>query len=302
MERNSQSLRRRYVWLGMAAFAIVLADYGALVAQAPGTVVAADKRVKGRDYVLPETGETLPYALFVPSNYDAAKKWPLIVGLHGAGRPYDWLMGYEGMIDFAERDGFILVTPLGYRSLGGFGAPRRTTRRPPPTTLPPGRTADQARALAEEEQNLPANIRELSEKDVMNVFEIVRKELNIDPDRIYLWGHSMGGGGTYHLAAKYPGIWAALAVAAPGPAPERDQLERFRHIPILVLQGEADQTVPAARTRETVAKMKELGMEYVYVELKGGDHSLFISKNRATLSKIFSFFNIVQKSHRAQTN
>ena len=43
-------------------------------------------------------------------------------------------------------------------------------------------------------------------------------------------------------------------------------------------------------------------MEYVYVELKGGDHSLFISKNRATLSKIFSFFNIVQKSHRAQTN
>jgi dipeptidyl aminopeptidase/acylaminoacyl peptidase len=302
MERNSQSLRRRYVWLGMAAFAIVLADYGALVAQAPGTVVAADKRVKGRDYVFPETGETLPYALFVPSNYDAAKKWPLIVGLHGAGRPYDWLMGYEGMIDFAERDGFILVTPLGYRSLGGFGAPRRTTRRPPPTTLPPGRTADQARALAEEEQTLPANIRELSEKDVMNVFEIVRKELNIDPDRIYLWGHSMGGGGTYHLAAKYPGIWAALAVAAPGPAPERDQLERFRHIPILVLQGEADQTVPAARTRETVAKMKELGMEYVYVELKGGDHSLFISKNRATLSKIFSFFNIVQKSHRAQTN
>jgi predicted peptidase len=302
MERNSQSLRRRYVWLGMAAFAIVLADYGALVAQAPGTVVAVDKRVKGRDYVFPEMGETLPYALFVPSNYDAAKKWPLIVGLHGAGRPYDWLMGYEGMIDFAERDGFILVTPLGYRSLGGFGAPRRTTQRPPPTTLPPGRTADQARALAEEEQNLPANIRELSEKDVMNVFEIVRKELNIDPDRIYLWGHSMGGGGTYHLAAKYPGIWAALAVAAPGPAPERDQLERFRHIPILVLQGEADQTVPAARTRETVAKMKELGMEYVYVELKAGDHSLFISKNRATLSKIFSFFNIVQKSHRAQTN
>jgi len=110
MERNSQSLGRRCVWLGMAVFAIMLADYNALVAQAPGTVVAADKRVKGRDYVFAETGETLPYALFVPSNYDAAKKWPLIVGLHGAGRPYDWLMGYDGMIDFAERDGFILVT------------------------------------------------------------------------------------------------------------------------------------------------------------------------------------------------
>ena len=48
--------------------------------------------------------------------------------------------------------------------------------------------------------------------------------------------------------------------------------------------------------------MKELGMECVYVEVKGGDHSLFVSKNRETLSKIFSFFNIVQKNARGATN
>ena len=48
-------------------------------AQEPGTVVAADKRVQGRSYVFQGTGETIPYALFVPSNYDAAKAWPLIV-------------------------------------------------------------------------------------------------------------------------------------------------------------------------------------------------------------------------------
>ena len=44
--------------------------------------------------------------------------------------------------------------------------------------------------------------------------------------------------------------------------------------------------------------MKQLGMQYVYVEIKGGDHTLFVSKNRDTLSKIFSFFNIVQKDQR----
>jgi dipeptidyl aminopeptidase/acylaminoacyl peptidase len=247
----------------------------------------------------------MQYALFVPSTYSAAKKWPLIVGLHGAGRPFDWLMGYEGMIDFAERDGFILVTPLGYRALGGFGAPRSAARRTPPTqpaALPPGRTAAQAEALAREAESLPANISELSEKDVMNVFEIVRKEFTIDPDRIYLWGHSMGGGGTYHLASKYPNIWAALAVAAPGPAAKVEQLQQFRHIPILVLQGDADRTVPPAGTRDTVAKMKQLGMECVYVEVKGGDHSLFISKNRETLAKIFAFFNIVQKNQRPEVH
>jgi predicted peptidase len=265
-----------------------------LLAQEPGTVVAADKRVKGRTYVFKETGETIPYALFVPSNYDATKKWPLIVGLHGAGRPYDWLMGYNGMIDFAQRDGFVMVTPLGYHQRGGFGVPRRT---PPPPVVPPPTSPGQAAASPAPEP-LPANVSELSEKDVMNVFEIARKEFNIDPDRIYLWGHSMGGGGTYHLAAKYPDIWAGLAVAAPAPPANLNTLERFRHIPILVMHGDEDKTIPVARTREAVARMKQLGMQYVYVEVKGGDHSLFISKNREMVSKLFSFFDLTRKNER----
>jgi hypothetical protein len=50
-----------------------------------------------------------------------------------------------------------------------------------------------------------------------------------------------------------------------------------------------------ARTRQWVARMKELGMEHVYIEVQGGDHSLFVSRNREMLSKVFSFFNIVRK-------
>jgi predicted peptidase len=280
----------RHAGVIWASVLVVLTLAATLPAQEPGTVVAADKRVQGRTYTFAPTGETMPYALFVPSNYDPARKWPLMVGLHGAGRPYDWLLGYEGIIDFAERDGFILVTPLGYHPLGGFGTPRSERARTTPRTstgqvLPP----------------MPANISELSEQDVMNVFQIVRKEFTIDPDRIYLWGHSMGGGGTYHLAAKYPDIWAGLAVAAPAPAPTLEQLKQFTHIPLLVLQGDADKTVPAAGTRATVALMKQLGMEHLYIEVKGGDHSLFVSKNKATLSRIFSFFNTVQKGMRPTT-
>jgi dienelactone hydrolase len=52
----------------------------------------------------------------------------------------------------------------------------------------------------------------LSEKDVMNVLEIVCKEYNVDEHRIYLMGHSMGGAGTLHLGTKYPDKWAALAL------------------------------------------------------------------------------------------
>ena len=49
--------------------------------------------------------------------------------------------------------------------------------------------------------SLPDNLGELSEQDVMNVLAIAQDRYSIDKSRIYLWGHSMGGAGTYHLAA-----------------------------------------------------------------------------------------------------
>ena len=264
----------------MAAIAVAMAVCAVGVvpaaAQEPGSVVARDDRVQGRTYTFPGTGTEVPYALFVPSGYDASRAWPLIVTLHGLGRPYDWMMGYEGIIDFAERDGYIMVAPLGYHPRGWYGSRgsgvsgRRTEGEP-----------------------LPGNLGELSEQDVMNVFEIVRNEFTIDEDRMYLWGHSMGGAGTYHLAAKHPHLWAALGVAAPAPAVDPDQLEAFKHVPIIVLQGDEDRLVTT--TREWVAKMKAIGMEHLYVEVKGGDHSRFINANRDTLEKIFAFFNIVRK-------
>jgi dipeptidyl aminopeptidase/acylaminoacyl peptidase len=261
--------------------AIALAFTAVLALQEPGTVVAADKRVQERSYVFAETGKTIPYALFVPSTYSASRRWPLIVALHGFGRPFDWMMGYHGMIDFAERDGFIVVSPLGYHPRGWYGS------------RGPGLAGNAQPAPPAEP--LPANLGDLSEKDVMNVLEIARREFAVDADRIYLWGHSMGGAGTYHLAAKHPGLWAGLAVAAPAPSALPTQLESFRNVPILALHGDNDQTVPVAQTRQWVAKMKELGMEHVYIEVKGGDHSLFVSQNRDMLSKVFAFFNIVRK-------
>ncbi len=278
------------VFLREAVLITSLLTPGALFAQEPGTVVAADKRVQRRTYTFAETGKQLPYAVFVPSTYDASKKWPLIVGLHGLGRPYDWLMGYDGIIDFAERDGFVMVTPLGYDARAWYGS--RGASIQPQGPAAGGRGGEP----------LPANVGELSEKDVMNVLEIARRDFNVDPDRIYLWGHSMGGAGTYHLAARFPGIWAALAVAAPAPAPtggvQPDALQKFRHIPILVMQGDADQSVPVARTRQWVAAMKQLGMEHVYIEVKGGDHTNFIARDRDMVSKVFSFFNVARKSQR----
>ncbi len=277
--------RRRFV---VASVAVVLlhAGTGRALAQEPGSTIAADARLQDRTYTFEETGVEVPYALFVPSSYDASREWPLIVGLHGLGRPYDWVMSYDGYVDLAERDGYILVTPKGYHPRGWYGS-----RGP---GIPRGAGRDGAGGL-------PDNLGELAEQDVMNVLRLVIDEFNIDDDRIYLWGHSMGGGGTYHLAAKYPDVWAALGAAAPAASGSPDQLVSFRHIPVIVLQGDEDGAVPVARTREWVARMRELGMEHVYVEIKGGDHSAFINADRAMVSKLFSFFDIAKKNERAAT-
>ena len=229
-----------------------------------------DPRVQHRSYVMEETGETIPYALFVPSGYDPASPAPLMVSLHGAGRQYDWLMNYAGFLDRAEHHGYVVVTPLGYTRRGGYGY----------------------RGDSERDRR--------AEQDVMNVFRLVTEELAIDENRIYLWGHSMGGAGTYYLASRYPDIWAGLAAVAGGSMNAGYvDAAAIRHIPFLVIQGAEDRVVPAAGARESVAKMRELGMQHLYIEIPGGDHSLFISRDPEVVGHLFSFFDLVSKKTQA---
>ena len=231
-----------------------------------------DPRVQHRNYEFPGTGESIPYAVFVPSSYDSSQPAPLIVSLHGLGRTHDWLMGYHGLLDQAEASGYIVVTPLGYIRRGWYGS----------------RTLDDMQDA------------ERSEQDVMNVLQLMRDEFSVDSTRIYLWGHSMGGAGTYHIAAKYPDMFAGLGVAAPAPeadAPMNTILNNIKHLPIFVLQGDEDAAVPVERTRAWVAKMQELGMQHVYVEIPGGDHSLLISQDAVNMQKFVDFFNIVRKQY-----
>lgn len=270
---------------------LVLSGFGlltptAMAGQEPGSVIAADARVEGRSYLFESTGVEVPYALFVPEAYDATREWPLIVALHGLGRPYDWMMGYDGFIDFAQAGGFIVVAPLGYHPRGWYGSRGYG--------IPAGAVG------AGDEGTVPENLGELSEQDVMNVLRITRDAYNVDPDRIYLWGHSMGGAGTYHLAARFPDIWAGLAVAAPAPRADAiSEIERFRDIPVLILHGDEDATVSVNGSRTWSARMRELGMQHVYIEIPGADHSIFMRQNPENLSKVFSFFDIVRKDYRS---
>lgn len=271
-----QILNRLLLTLGFFLPSFANAGESGLITPADLERAIEDPRVQHRHYGFEETGEHIPYALFVPDSYKADKPAPLIIGLHGLGRTYDWLMGYAGFLDHANAEGYIVVTPLGYTRRGWYGAWPQDTDGSSLSVLGPR-----------------------SEQDVMNVLALVKSEFNVDANRTYLWGHSMGGAGTWHLAVKYPDTWAAIGVVAPAPYRDTspDVLEAIRHIPVIAIHGTEDAAVPVDTTRAWVNKMKSLGMQHLYVEIEGADHTDLILKDRENNQKIIEFFNITRKAY-----
>ena len=105
----------------------------------------------------------------------------------------------------------------------------------------------------------------------MNVLEIIRKEFNVDNNRTYLMGHSMGGAGTLYLGSKYASNWAAIGAIAPAAfamqANAADLLTPVKDMmPVIVTQGAADTAVSVANTRTWIAAMGELKMDFRYIE------------------------------------
>lgn len=215
-------------------------------------------------YDFTDSKKEMEYYLYVPSKYDKDKKWPLVVGLHGLGGNPQQFMRTRGLTEQAEKHGYVVVTPMGYNPRGWYG-----------------------QRFGKPGKGDPPNLNELSEKDVMNVVGIVRKELSIDPDRIYLMGHSMGGGGTWHLAIKYPDVWAGLGPVAPAIFTGTDGLAKIKHIPVFLVQGEKDTLVRPATARRWVEQMKKLEMTHEYVEVADGDHINILSPN---IPKMFDYF------------
>ncbi|HEX4348168.1 MAG TPA: PHB depolymerase family esterase [Vicinamibacterales bacterium] len=229
-----------------------------------------------RHYTLEMANEIMPYRMYVPTGYDGTKAYPLIIALHGLGNTEDaFFDNYDKtFVPLAEQHGYIVAAPLGYRVDGGYGY---GVGNPP---------ADPVQRQT----------RERSEADVMQVLQIVRQTYKIDPNRIYLEGHSLGAIGTWLIAPKYPDIWAAIAPISGQGQPA--SLERIAKVPEIVVHGDDDRTVNVQGSRTMVAKLKELGTEFKYIEVPGGSHGGVPAPNFAA---IFDFFDAHQKARASTT-
>jgi poly(3-hydroxybutyrate) depolymerase len=223
-----------------------------------------------RHYYFPEAGEVMPFRVYVPKSYDRNKACPLIVALHGLGGTESTLLqqGNGVLGKLAEERGWLVAAPLGYRRNGGYGR--------------------LAGALTDPQTE---RMTQLSEKDVLNVLRLVQGEYRIDPQRIYLMGHSMGGNGTWTLGARHAEIWAALApIASGGVNPSDVPLERLKehHVPVIVTHGDADQVAPVEISRTMVAQLKKMGVIHEYIEVAGAGHGDVVVPN---LPRILEFLS-----------
>ncbi len=241
-------------------------------------------RAKGdlhRKYHSPAANADMPYRLYVPTSWDGKSKLPLVMILHGAGADENMYvdMNNKQLIHLAEQHGYILVSPLGYTRMGAYGTPLRL-----PAVFGNPETAAKQRAAvsADQEKTL-----ELSEKDVINVLEIVLNEYSVDRSSMFLTGHSMGSGGTWYLGAKYAQYWAAIAPMS-GPFVDESNYpwDNIRKMPIFMTEG-TGATPSLVGSKAMLAWMKERGFKIEYMEVNA-DHGGMIP---LVLPSIFDFFD-----------
>lgn len=269
---DTRTLRgaRRLLCLAVAALGVAAA-----LAQAPPT---GDLH---RQYLFAPTAQQMPYRVYVPKSWDGRASLPIVLFLHGAGaNESTYLDIADGMLrNLAEKHGYIVVSPLGFTPLGAYGNPLRL----------PAVYGESAIAESQLAAVTPARRRELnlSELEVITALDLVTEQYGADRARTYLAGHSMGSGGVWHLAARYPDRWRAIApMSGPFVEAKAYPFERIRPLPIFMTEGTGAK--PSLAGSRAMAKfLTESKFDFKYMEVDG-DHGGMVPM---VWPAVFDFFD-----------
>ena len=219
-----------------------------LSASAAVDVYQTEKRV------FKDGGTTLPYRLVLPENYDESKSYPLLVFLHGAGeRGNDNELQLFHCVQYLANNlpECIIVAPQCPVGNQWVDTP----------------WANGAYSI----EKVPES-NEL--KAVVALLDSLQEEFNVDADRIYASGLSMGGFGAWDLMMRHNDYFAAGILVCGGGDPS--QAEKLVDTPLFVFHGDADPSVPVSGSRDTVQAIKDAGGELVkYVEYAGQGHGIW---------------------------
>ena len=212
---------------------------------------------------------TIDYRVYVPTGYDPAKKYPVILYLHGRGaRGNDNEKQIGGAHLGSVIQLFDMKYPERYRSFIAVFPQTQSSWFGDPA------------------------------EDAVKALDQTVREFNGDPQRIYLAGLSLGGYGTWYLAAKYPNKFAAIVPVSGGvvtpavqplaslkslmpaemfalysaPDPYAAFAKAVGKTPAWIFHGAQDDTVDVNESRKMAAALKAVGGTVKYTEYPDEKH------------------------------
>ncbi|QDU82468.1 Prolyl oligopeptidase family protein [Polystyrenella longa] len=221
----------------------------------------------------PHEFDGIPYRLLLPADYKPTRKYPLILNLHGgAGVGNDNISNLRNwcasFVDKNWRAKYpcIIVVP---QSPGRWLI---TDEEIPELTESLKKTYSEAWQERIEERNYPPGpISNGSLTKVLGLIDHLSEEFNVDTNRVYVIGHSMGGFGTWNAIWAAPKRFAAAIPSAGGMLPWKDPAE-FKDVPVWTFHGRLDQKVPAEFTWEIFGRIKDVGGNVKFTQLKHVGH------------------------------
>ncbi len=165
------------------------------------------------------SGELQVFRAWIPSNYGQAAKVPLVLMLHGGGGDENSFPDLDDgkVLKLVNDRGYLVVFPKWQR---------------------------------QRNQGSMADLHQLLEL-------IAARYPKIDLARRYCTGLSMGGFGTFAMAANNPDLFAAVCCVSGTGSPAL--AEKIRNVPLLILQGGNDEVVLPQGATRLAARLKELG-------------------------------------------
>ena len=206
---------------------------------------------------------TLPYRIYVPEDFDSAKKYPLVLFLHGAGERGD---DNDAQLKNAVQVLFDREDQLIHQAI--VVAPQCPADNQWVDT--PWADGNYSVAEVPESDELAAT--------VALVLEVADK-YSCDPARFYVMGLSMGGFGAWDLLMRHSDMFAAGIPICGGADPAMAEI--FVNTPVFTFHGTADSSVPYEGTYEMVSEIEDLGSRVVnFISYNNDGHGIWDKASR----------------------
>lgn len=193
--------------------------------------------------------KTMVYRLFIPKNYQASTRYPLVLSLHGAGE--------RGNDNAAQLK----------HDVSKMWADDSIQNKHPGFVLAPqcpinDKWVDVDWALGPYDQSKVPISDEM--QAVIAILDSLGREFSLDSNRIYVTGISMGGYGAFDIVTRFPNRFAAAYPICGAGDPKR--APAIAMLPLWAIHAADDPTVPVAGSRNMINAMKSAGGQPKFTE------------------------------------